>query len=149
LGTETTIGIVVPPRNVRLLPHNKEVYGWRVVEPAIMHIFKKHLSSLGTLDCRALLRNIGHGFEAVLKTDMHSKQVSLASCENLTVSPSNLISEQLATVTSSLGDVQTKLAAAHERISSQDALLFQCNMIFDRLAQALDDYHKTSQMYSY
>ncbi len=120
------------------------------MQPAIMHIFKKRLSSLGTLDCRALLCNIGNGFEAVLKADVHSKPVSLASCEESPTAPSQTSSfERLGTATSSLEDMQTKLAAAYERISSQDALMFQCNMTFDRLAQALDDYHKSSQMYSF
>ena len=136
----------MPPRRIRLLPHRNEIYGWRIVQPAIKHIFGKCLSRLGTRDCKSLLCNIGCGFQAFLRTEHDGKPVLFEPCEETAGASTG--SAEVAISTPSFNDFQTKLAEAYERISSQDAQLFQCNMIFDRLAQVLEDYHKFNQIYS-
>ncbi|GBF62520.1 hypothetical protein TMEN_5066 [Trichophyton mentagrophytes] len=60
------LGISIPPDEVRLRPTDKDLYRWRVRNPALSYLFQKHLSNHSTGAYIRLIRGVGKAFDAVL-----------------------------------------------------------------------------------
>jgi hypothetical protein len=64
--TESKLGILIDPSEVRLVPQVEDPYSWRSL-PARAHLFEKNLSKHSIGAYMELCREVGVSFEAVAK----------------------------------------------------------------------------------
>ena len=81
-GADSTLGIVVEPAHVRLLPELQDGYSWSVL-PERKHLFKKQLSKHSIGAYMELCREVGKSFEAVVPASVNKESTDEESAVTL------------------------------------------------------------------
>ncbi|WQF89382.1 hypothetical protein CDEST_14396 [Colletotrichum destructivum] len=74
------LGLEINPQQVRLLPHEDDLYTWDVSENK-RHLFKKHLSKLSTGPLMELCREVGLSFRAIRQQRTDSESENALPCQ--------------------------------------------------------------------